>query len=80
MMRKEFTMTAEQHEKLLDACKPVPYMIVGGMAPRSPQENANAAWGALGTEMGFKPMSVKPVVGKGDRVFTAEVVEAPAPE
>jgi hypothetical protein len=71
-MRKEFTMTAEQHERLLDACKPVPYMVIGGMQPRSPQQNANAAWAALGAEMGFDPMSVQPVQGKGSEVFTAE--------
>jgi hypothetical protein len=76
-MRKEFTMTKEQLDKLLDACKPVPYMVVGGIAPRSPQENANAAWAMLGEEMGFKPMSVRPVSGKGMEVFTAETVPAP---
>lgn len=64
-MRKEFTMTKEQCEKLLDACKPVPYMVFGGREPRSPQENANDAWCALGREMGFDGMTVKPVAGKG---------------
>ena len=38
---KKFTMTKEQMEKLLEASRPVPYMIIGGHAPRSPQENAN---------------------------------------
>lgn len=74
-MRKEFTMTKEQCEKLLDACKPVPYMVVGGVEPRSPQENANDAWCALGREMGFDGMTVRPVAGKGIEVFTAEVVQ-----
>lgn len=74
-MRKEFTMSKEQLEKLLDACKPVPYMIIGGIVPRSPQENANAAWARLGEEMGFEPMSAQPVKGKGMEVFTAEVLE-----
>lgn len=76
-MRKEFMMTKEQLDKLLDACKPVPYMVVGGIAPRSSQENANAAWARLGEEMGFEPMSVRPVSGKGMEVFTAEAVEIP---
>jgi hypothetical protein len=58
-MRKEFEMTAEQEAKLLEACKPVPYMVIGGMEPRSPQENANDAWCALGREMGFDGMSVE---------------------
>jgi hypothetical protein len=75
-MRKEFTMTQEQCDKLLDACKPVPYMVIGGVEPRSVQENANAAWAALATELGFEPFSVRPVEGKGMEVFTAEVVQA----
>ena len=75
MARKEFTMTDEQFNKLIDACKPVPYIIVGGIAPRSQQENANAAWAELGVEMGFKPMTAKPVPGKDEKVFTAVTIE-----
>jgi len=75
-MRKEFEMTEAQHTKLLDACEPVPYMVFGGMAPRSPQENANAAWRELGREMGFDGMTVEPIAGKGTRFFTAESVDA----
>jgi predicted TIM-barrel fold metal-dependent hydrolase len=73
-MRKQFVMTQEQLNAILDACKPVPYMVVGGMPPRSPQENANAAWARLGQEMGFEPMSVRPVAVAGMEVFTAEEV------
>lgn len=72
-MRKNFEMTQGQLDKLLDACKPVPYMVIGGVHPRSPQENANDAWQALGKEMGFDHMTVKPT-GQGDRFFSAEVV------
>lgn len=70
--RREYEMTAEQLDRLLSACKPVPYMVFGGMPPASPRENANAAWSALGQELGFKPMTVRPVAGKGQRLFTAE--------
>ena len=74
-MRKEFEMTEEQLAALLDACKPVPYFAVGGSygEPSSPQENANRAWEQLGSELGFKHMTVEPVPGKGQRFFTAEV-------
>lgn len=71
MARKEFEMTATDLAVLLKAMQPVPYMIVGGMAPTSLQENANAAWARLGAKMGFDPMTVRPN-GKGDRFFTAE--------
>lgn len=70
-MRKEYTMTDEQYNKLLAACKPVPYMIIGGVIPTSPQENANRAWKVLGKELGFKHMTVKPL-GTDPKKFTAE--------
>ena len=69
-MRQEYEMTEEDLEKLLDACKPVPYMVVGGVPPRSPQENANDAWARLGKKMGFDSNTVQPASG-GDRFFTA---------
>ena len=72
-MRKEFEMSEEQLNKILAACKPVPYIIVGGIAPRSPQENANAAWKSLGKEMGFDYLTVKPTQ-KGNRFFTANTL------
>ena len=71
-MRREYEMTEEDKDKLLEACKPVVYMVVGGCPPRSPQENANDAWEALGRKMGFHHMTVKPVSGKEMRFFTAE--------
>ena len=67
---KDYEMTQEDLDALLNAMKPVPYMIIGGVAPRSQQENANAAWKALGEKMGFDYMTVRPN-GKGDRFFTA---------
>ena len=73
-MRKEFTMSKEQLDKLLDACKPTPVMFLSGGRPmgRSQQEKANDAWAELGKEMGFDSMSVRPVSGKGLDIFTAE--------
>ena len=65
-------MTEAQLERLLDACKPIPYIIVGGHPPPSPQDRANHAWADLGRELGFDPWSVKPVPGKGQQFFTAE--------
>jgi hypothetical protein len=69
--RTDYEMSEEQLVKLIDACKPVPYMVIGGVEPRSPQENANDAWRALGKEMGFDHMSVRPIDGKPPRFFTA---------
>lgn len=70
-MRKEFTMNDKQYEKMVYACQPVPYMIIGGIEPRSQQENANIAWDELGEEMGFFPSTIA-FVSKDCRTFTAE--------
>ena len=71
---KEFTMTDEQLKTLLDACKPVPLVALQCGMPSSPQERANVAWKALGQEMGFKYMTVRPV--KNDqKKFIAEIME-----
>jgi hypothetical protein len=70
----EYEMSQPQLDKLMNACKAVPYMVVGGIAPRSPQENANDAWAALGAEMGFDSTTVQPC-GKGDRFFTAPPIK-----
>lgn len=69
--RKEYTMSEHDLSVLLDACKPVTYMVLAGQVPRSPQENANDAWCALGRKMGFDGMTVAPVPGRGMRTFTA---------
>lgn len=72
-MRKQFRLSEAQLESLIASCKPVPYMVFGGVPPRSRQENANSAWCALGEEMGFDGMTVQPL-GSDMRDFTAEVV------
>lgn len=74
--RKQFEMSPAQLEKLLDACKPVPYIVAGGIEPRSPQDNANDAWRALGDEMGFEWLTVEPA-GSDPRFFTAVPRVAP---
>jgi len=71
-MRREYEMSEEQLARILDAGKPVVYMVFGGMPPRSPQQNANDAWAALGRELGFVWDTCEPVPGKGPRFFTAE--------
>ena len=70
-MRREYEMTEAQLDDLYKACKPVPYIMIGGQSPRGRQEAANDAWRALGVDLGFDFMTVMPS-GKGDRFFTAE--------
>lgn len=68
--RVEYEMTAEDLAELMNASKPVRYMIVGGYAPSNPQENANRAWASLGEKMGFDWNTVQPTT-MGPRFFTA---------
>ncbi len=70
-MRKDFEMTQEQLDVLLDAGKPVLLIALNCGMPRSPQQNANDVWKSLGREMGFQHMTVKPICG-GERFFSAE--------
>ena len=76
--RVEYELSEEDHAALLEACQPVPYIVVGGYPPSSPQQNANAAWAALGRKMGFNGGTVQPVVGKSQRFFTAVPLETGA--
>jgi hypothetical protein len=69
--RKEYELTQERYDRLLKACQSVPYMVIGGVEPASPQENANRAWEALGLEMGFLGRTVEPS-SRGKMFFTAE--------
>jgi len=78
-MRKDYEMTEADLTKIMDASKPVPMIALQCGTPRSPQENANAAWKELGESMGFDHMTVSPT-GKGDRFFSAEEVEKVAEE
>lgn len=69
--RTNYEMTDTDLERILNACKPVPYIVIGGIEPCSQQENANRAWAELGVRMGFDPMTVKPILSKGNKFFSA---------
>ena len=69
--RTNYEMTQADLDTLLSAMQPVPCMMIGSIPPRSQQENANAAWAALGAKMGFDSTTVQPIPGKGSRFFSA---------
>lgn len=73
-MAKQFRMSDEQLQRIKDASKPTPAMYLSGGTPmfNSPQENANAAWKALGQEMGFKWDSGRPANTGDEHDFLAE--------
>lgn len=61
--RIEFAITEDEHDMLVRAMQPVPYMVFGGMEPRSPQENANDAYKVIAETYGVEWMSILPVGG-----------------
>ena len=71
-MKQEYEMTQEQRDAIWEASRPVAVMMIGGVMPSSPQENANRAWRSLGKELKFKYETVEPVSGKSDLFFRAE--------
>ena len=70
MERVEYEMTEEDLDKILNACKPLLLIATHCGTPRSPIENANAAWRELGQRMGFDYTTAQPS-GGGDRFFSA---------
>jgi hypothetical protein len=66
MCKRLFKMTDEQRAKILEASKPVPWFAPGGVWPKTPRENAEAAWKALGEEMGFDWTTVTPAAPAQD--------------
>jgi len=79
-MKREYEMTEQELKELMDAGKPVPYLVFGGIPPASPYDNAMRAWDALGTKKGFWPMTVESSCGKGERFFMAEPIEEKGPQ
>jgi hypothetical protein len=71
-MKKLFEMNQEQHDAIMEACKPVRLIMLQCGMPPSPQQNANRAWEKLGNEMGFDYMTVEPMSQKNDHFFLAE--------
>ena len=67
--RTNYEMTQEDYDKITEACKPVPMIMLNIGTPRSQQENANDAWKALGEKMGFEWDTVQP--GNSKLQFTA---------
>ena len=72
---KRYKMTDEQLKELLSACEPVPAIALHCGPMPTQQERVNAAWRALGDELGFDYMTVKPLPGEPKTVFVAEPKE-----
>ena len=74
-MKREFEMSQEDYDKLIQACKPVPLIALNCGPVFSQRENVNAAWIELGKKMGFAGLTAEPIPGKGTRFFMAEPMQ-----
>lgn len=72
-VRRALQLTQAELKTLLEATRPMPYMVVGGYPPISQQTRANDAWRALGRKRGFDWETVRPVAGEDQTWFSAEV-------
>lgn len=52
-VRVSFILTDEEMQAWKEACRPVPYLVIGGVEPRSPKDNANSFWKSLATKYNF---------------------------
>ena len=67
--RTNYEMSQEDYDRIIEACRPVPMIMLNIGNPRSQQENANDAWAELGKRMGFEWDTVQP--GNSKLQFTA---------
>lgn len=52
-MKQKYRLSDEELNQVLNASKPVTYIVIGGIPPSSPQENANAVWKSLASKHSF---------------------------
>ena len=78
--RVDYEMSEEDYAAIISARRPMPVMFLSGGTPigGSQQENANAAWAALGAKMGFDAMTVRPGNTGNKLSFTAVPSETEA--
>lgn len=67
-----YTMTQEDLDKLMEASKPVPLIMLQCGMPTSAQERANDAWRELGARMGFDWETVQPTAFGSPLEFSAK--------
>lgn len=69
---KRYQLTDQEFEELMDASKPVPYLVFGGVPPDSPREKAERIWRRIAQRVGCKWESIK--AGDSEKEFIAEEV------
>lgn len=73
----KYRLTDEQLNRLYDASKSVPYMVIGGVEPSSPRENAERVWRQVAKEHGVEYSTIYPANTGDDHDFLAEPTGVP---
>jgi hypothetical protein len=72
---KQYRMTDEEYKDVMEASQPVPYIVVGGIEPRSSYDRVMPVWRRIAARVGCVVDSIE-VAGTGDNHdFMAEPQE-----
>ena len=72
---KVYELTEEEFKELMNAAKPVPYMIVGGRAPSSPYEMSKAIWYRVAQRVNCDVETIEGVDRNKPLIFRAEPLD-----
>lgn len=67
-----YRLTDEELNELLEASKPAPYMVFGGVEPRSPRQKAMDVWRKVATRVGCDVGSIESAGTGDDHDFKAQ--------
>lgn len=71
---QNYMLTEAEYAELIEASKPVPYIIANGIAPISPAARVNEIWARIGRDRGFDPMTAHPADSDNRRQFRARPI------
>ncbi len=56
----EYKLTEDEFAQLMEASKPVPYMVIGGVEPQSPRDKSMRIWERVAARVGCDMNSIQP--------------------
>lgn len=71
-MKTKYTMTDGELAELREACKPVHYMVFGGIPPESPYDKAVRVWGKIAERVQCDVNSIEGAGPGRDNEFYAD--------
>ena len=71
MSMEMYRLTDEEFNRLMEASKPVPYMVIGGVEPESPYDKAKRVWLDVASRVHCDIDSIGPANTGNNRDFMA---------